>query len=297
MPHAFISYPHIKKATAIKIQQSLEKIGKKWFLFGKSDITVYRDQTDMNLTASLPDSIKDLLNDSDFLILLASAITPTRDWITQELLHWLDKKAPDDILIIILDGKYDWKDNDFDWETTDCIPPILKGHFAKMPLFVDLRDLPLRGNKFFSRLSQHSGIVQLAGRILNKTPRQLANTEIKHLLKFSGTSLIPLIVIGYLYNTNIESNKTISNQKIDMDRQAIESATRQMKIDLDEIDNYILDGEAYYRANLFSLADTAFRSAYQIASKKTLDTVSTIKGTKEKLKHYIQQCHDKSSVK
>lgn len=55
---AFISYPPTEKRFAVQIQRSLKRIGRKWYLLGKRKIIVCRDQTDMNLTSSLPSSIE-----------------------------------------------------------------------------------------------------------------------------------------------------------------------------------------------------------------------------------------------
>ena len=125
----------------------LENLEQKKYLLRFRALQIFRDETDFSGNESLKQKIEKGLDDSEYLVVLASpkiayASSPNqRNWIEEEIKYWIKTKHPKEwesgvpvkglkIILCITDGMIQWSDNDFDWKRTNCLPPILKGKFA-----------------------------------------------------------------------------------------------------------------------------------------------------------------------
>ena len=139
---AFISYRHKKpdSAVAAALHKRLEryripkdiasKCGRK--TLGR----VFRDQEELALSSSLPLSIREALDASEYLIVVCTPDTPQSKWIQEEIEYFLTKNEKSKVLIILADG-----------ETNISLPSILietktgikEGSQRYHPLAADVR--------------------------------------------------------------------------------------------------------------------------------------------------------------
>ena len=150
---AFVSYSHAKdKPIAAALQSVVQTLGKPWYK--RRALRVFRDDTSLSATPHLWPTIETALNESRFLILLASAESARSPWVAKEVAHWLEHKATDTLLIAVTDGELSWRStgDDFDWSEATPLPAILKGRFKTEPKWVDVRNYrdgaPKRDRKF-----------------------------------------------------------------------------------------------------------------------------------------------------
>ena len=142
---AFISYSHAAHAElAAALERGLEGLGRSWRK--RRALNVYRDQTGQGAAADLLDSLREKLDRSRFLVLLASAEAAGSWWVEQEIRHWLDAHGTENLVIALVSGEIVWDDGerDFNWRETTALPPALAKTFANEPKYVDLRRLTER---------------------------------------------------------------------------------------------------------------------------------------------------------
>ena len=137
---AFISYSHAADGKlAPALQNALQRFAKPWYR--RRALHLFRDQTSLSATPGLWPAIEQALTRSRYFLLLASPEAADSRWVQQEVQWWLEHKSPQTLLIALTDGKIAREEGakDFDWETTDALPPNLKGVFVETPLWVDFR--------------------------------------------------------------------------------------------------------------------------------------------------------------
>ena len=137
---AFISYSHAADGKiAPAFQRGLEKIAKP--LLKLRALDVFRDQTSLTASPALWPGIVGHLSASDWFLLLASPASAASVWCVKEMQWWLDNRSSDRLLILLTEGEIVWdaQTQDFDWQQTTAISPILKGRLPDEPLYVDLR--------------------------------------------------------------------------------------------------------------------------------------------------------------
>src|SRR5215468_7575774 len=136
---AFISYSHAKdKPIAAALQRAVQTLGKPWYK--RRALRVFRDDTSLSATPHLWPTIEQALDESRYLILLASPEAAASHWVGKEVAYWLEARSADTLLIAITDGALIWDSaaNDFAWDKSPPLPPALKGKFAAEPKWVDL---------------------------------------------------------------------------------------------------------------------------------------------------------------
>jgi hypothetical protein len=136
---AFISYSHVKdKPIAAALQSVMQRLGKPWYR--RRGLRVFRDDTSLSATPGLWPSIEQVLEQSRFLILLASPEAATSPWVNKEVAYWLRHKSVDRLLIALSDGKLTWDNSvgDFRWGDRMPLPPALRRRFSNEPKWVDL---------------------------------------------------------------------------------------------------------------------------------------------------------------
>src|SRR5262249_12689874 len=85
---AFISYSHKADARlAWALERHLKKFAKPWYRLRA--VTVFRDESSLSVTAPLWPTIVGNLDDSRYLIVLASATAAASKWVRREICHWI----------------------------------------------------------------------------------------------------------------------------------------------------------------------------------------------------------------
>jgi TIR domain-containing protein len=139
---AFLLYSHAADShVAASLQHGLQTIAKPWHRL--RSIRVFWDASDLSATPGLWQALTQALDESKYVVLLASPEAASSAWVSRELQYWLDHRRSEEILIAVTGGEIAWDAQlgDFDWRTTTALPTILKGAFKSEPLFVDLRGL------------------------------------------------------------------------------------------------------------------------------------------------------------
>jgi len=137
---AFISYSHAKdKPIAAALQSVVQRLGKAWYQ--RRALRLFRDDTSLTATPHLWPSIERALEQSRFLILLASPEAAASPWVEKEQAWWLAHRGTETILIALTEGDLEWQPSagDFRWSATTPLPPALKQRFADEPRWIDLR--------------------------------------------------------------------------------------------------------------------------------------------------------------
>jgi tetratricopeptide (TPR) repeat protein len=134
---AFISYSHAKdKPIAAALQSVIQKLGKPWYR--RRALRVFRDDTSLSATPGLWPTIQQSLEQSRFLILLASPEAAVSPWVNKELAYWLEHKGADALFIAVTDGELVWDAGRGDFGGQAPLPPIVMGRFPGEPRWVDL---------------------------------------------------------------------------------------------------------------------------------------------------------------
>lgn len=137
---AFISYSHAKdKPVGAALQTVIQKLGKPWYQ--RRSLRVFRDDTSLAATPELWPTLEKVLDQSRFVIVLASPQFARSKWCGMEVEHWLRHKTLDTLLIAVTDGDLLWDAaaSDFVWDENTPLPPVLRGHFRNEPKWIDLR--------------------------------------------------------------------------------------------------------------------------------------------------------------
>ncbi len=154
---AFISYSHRADGRLAKaLETHLERFAKPWFRLRSAN--VFRDETSLSASPELWPTIVSHLDDTSYVILLASPLSGQSKWVRREICHWITAGHCDDpskldishiepdrfkrLLIVLTEGDIVWDERagDFDWSTTSALPQdVLRGKVATEPLWLDLR--------------------------------------------------------------------------------------------------------------------------------------------------------------
>src|SRR5215472_17305103 len=94
-------------------------------------LRIFRDTTDLATSPSLMFNIQEMVDNSEFLILLASPAAAQSRWVEAELSYFLNSRSPDRVLMVLAAG-------DPESSTAPSFRSILG---EDMPLFVDFRGL------------------------------------------------------------------------------------------------------------------------------------------------------------
>ena len=181
--NAFISYCHAADSSiATGLQSGLHSFAKPWYKLRA--LHIFRDQTNLAVNPALWSSIRDALDQSAFLILLASPEAAASPWVAKETEYWVGKNGTSHLLIVLTAGSLMWDRTSafFTSESTNALPPCLFRSFSEEPLFLDLRwardgtyPLRLRDPHF------HEAILQLSATLHNRPKDELDSADIRNL--------------------------------------------------------------------------------------------------------------------
>jgi WD40 repeat protein len=143
-------------------------------------MAVFRDQSDLAPGSHLWGSIQSNLDSTRFLILLACPESAASHWVNKEVEHWCTTKGTEQLIVVLTGGNLQWDAarRDFD-DTSDALPPALRGRFTEEPFYVDMRwgrdtpDLSLRLSTF------RGAVATIAAPIRGTTPSQLEGEDIR----------------------------------------------------------------------------------------------------------------------
>lgn len=148
---AFLSYSHaLDGRLAPAVQRGLHRLARRWYR--AHALRVFRDKTSLAASPDLWGEIERALEQSRYLILLASPTAAASPWVRRETEWWRSHRSSDTLLIALTDGALSWDDGAGD-TTADSLPPGLRAWFDHEPLWVDLtwarkQNLSVRHSRF-----------------------------------------------------------------------------------------------------------------------------------------------------
>ena len=178
--NAFISYTHHSEMPLAKaLDRALTRFAKPWNRLRA--MRIYRDVESQELTPNLLAAVESAMENSEYLILLASPGSAASPWVPREVAHWLETSAIEKLIIVVCDGEieFDLDQGDFDWDKTDCLPETLKGVYESAPLYLDMRWA--RGKEDELNLDDpqfKDAIARLSGTVNGKSKEDMLSEEV-----------------------------------------------------------------------------------------------------------------------
>ena len=228
--NAFISYSHTADAAlAAALQGALYRFAKPWYKLRA--LHIFRDQTNLSVNPALWSSIRAALDQSLFLILLASPEAAASPWVAKEAEYWIGKNGPSHLLIVVTAGTLSWDRpaGCFLPQSTNALPASLFHAFSEEPLFLDLRWA--RGGTTPLRLREprfHEAVLQLASTLHNRPKDELDGADIRARRQARLLALFALVVI--LVTGIFALRETNASRKEKIRIQAANLATESAKV-------------------------------------------------------------------
>lgn len=176
---AFVSYKHHAGLPfAERIAKSLRTYARYRL---RPPLRVFRDEEYLLPNESLPNAIRDALEDSRFLVLLASREAASSVWVADELRIWCaELQRAKRLLIVLTEGDivFDPATKRIDWASTTALPPVLAEHVTEIPLYVDLRWVDNERQLDLSNAIFKKEINRLCAALNEVDPERMFNTEV-----------------------------------------------------------------------------------------------------------------------
>jgi hypothetical protein len=157
--HAFISYARgVDAELAAGLQYGLQAFAKPWYR--QRALWVFRDLGSLPPGSALWSALRDSLDASASLILLASARSASSPWVEREIGYWVRQYGVNRLVLVLTDPAEErdgtprdraiWDEirQDFDWRRSPSLTPALRGAFVEAPAYLDLGWI--RGRTAFS---------------------------------------------------------------------------------------------------------------------------------------------------
>ena len=140
MYNAFISYSQAADGRlAPALQTALEKFAKPWYKL--RNLNIFRDAASLSASPHLWSNIQKALDESEYMICMASPLSENSKWVNKEVEYWLEHKSIDKLLIVLTEGEIIWdeKNNTFLNPENNSLPEALDKQFTQEPFYIDLR--------------------------------------------------------------------------------------------------------------------------------------------------------------
>lgn len=175
---AFISYRHsVDKERSAAVKRALHRIAKPWWRPWAA--RVFRDEDGLPLTEKLWPTIENALRRSHHMVLFASREAAQQsEWVERELAVWCALEPRRPLSIVLTDGNIAWHGDDFDWASSDAVPPNLKGFLADEPLWADLRGIAAADLHLDHPVFRREA-VKIAGALRGLSPEDMASEDLR----------------------------------------------------------------------------------------------------------------------
>jgi WD40 repeat protein len=269
--NAFISYSHAADGKlAPAIQAGLENFAKPWFKI--RNLNIFRDESNLTISPNLWGKIQQALDNSNYLIYMASPESAKSKWVIQEISYWLENKSLDTILIVLTDGELKWRNNGLTpFNERNSLPEILEEKVLEEPLFGDFTNLRKHDDLSLNNPLFKNEVLKIASQLHNKEPKELASEEVrthKRMVRVRNIALIALVTLfltatGAAFVAYINANKA----RIERDIAQANYLMSEAKDQFDISPSLALKlAEIALNKNTDSSIE---RSAYEIAIKTT----------------------------
>ncbi|WP_165253119.1 TIR domain-containing protein [Paludisphaera soli] len=199
---AFLSYSHATDGRlAPALQSALHSFAKPWYRLRA--VRVFRDKTNLSANPAVWPAILQALQQSEFLLLMASWASAGSPWVRQELAYWLAERDPANLILVLTDGAIAWDGaaGDFDWARTSALPDSLRGRFRQEPLWVDLA-FAKAGEQLSTRHPDFlDGVAAIAARLHGRSKDEIAGEDVRRhrqVRRVAGTAVLLLGALAAL---------------------------------------------------------------------------------------------------
>lgn len=180
---AFLSYTRADRVLVAAIQKALKRIGRRPGQLRA--LRVFRDDTDLEVSPDLWDKLAEHLDRARYLIVVLSPAAAQSTWVNREVAHWLARKGPEHLMMVLADGKLKWSAEleCFDPTRSTAALPVLAtpGALPGHPIFIDVSDdAPWDLNAPVFR----EKVTALAAPIHGKPKDQLASDDLRERRRF-----------------------------------------------------------------------------------------------------------------
>jgi tetratricopeptide (TPR) repeat protein len=236
---AFISYSHKDEAVAEWLHRALENYSVPPHLVGretkfgtvpKSIRPVFRDQSELAVSASLTDSVTEALSQSEYLIVICSPNAVASSWVQQEILAFKREHGEANVLAVIASGEPFASDLP-DSGDEECFPSALRyalsadgtvGTRTLEPLAADIR--AGRGGKHLARLKLAAALLRVD---LDELVQRDTQRRYQRLRIIAAGAVAGMLVMGWLTFTATQARTEAETQ-----RSAAEDLIEFMLVDL-----------------------------------------------------------------
>ena len=216
---AFISYNHEADGpVGPALRDGLHLFARPWNRLRA--LRVFCDRRAMDPAEGLWTTIRQALDASRFLILVASPGAAGSSWVGREVDHWRQTGPRRPILIVRTAGEIVWDPaaGDFDWERTTALPRALSGWFTEEPQWVDLPSgsggLSLRDPAFQDAVATLAA--SLHGRpkedLLGEDVRQHRSAQSFRRAMWAALSVVALVAVGAAVWASAERSNAIGQR-------------------------------------------------------------------------------------
>ena len=120
------------------------------------------------------------MDESEYLVYLASPVSASSHWVTKEIEYWLANKSIDKLLIVLTEGEIPWDNttNIFLNAESNSLPGIFDKKFTEEPFYIDLRTAKTQKDLSLNNPIFKKEVLKLAAQLHNKEPKDLAGEEV-----------------------------------------------------------------------------------------------------------------------
>ena len=189
---AFISYSHAADGRlAPALQAALQGFARPWYRL--RSMRVFRDETSLSNTPELWPKIEQALDESEYLVLLASPVAAQSIWVKKEVDYWLKNRDAEKLLIVLTSGELTWdgESSDFDWSKTTALPRDVNYPFASEPRYTDFRAFTSADRLSVRNPQFRNAVADVASTLLGRDKDELIGEDIgrhrpDHAYRFLG---------------------------------------------------------------------------------------------------------------
>jgi WD40 repeat protein len=200
MYNAFISYSHAADGKlAPALQEGLEKFAKPWYKI--RNLNIFRDEASLSASPHLWANIQKALDQSEYLIYMASPVSASSIWVGREIEYWITNKPIDKLLIVLTDGEIPWdnRNNNFLNPATNALPDVLDKKFSAEPFYIDLRTAKSQQDLSLNNPIFKKEVLKLAAQLHHKEPKDLAGEEVTVHRKMLRTRNTAVAVLAFFF--------------------------------------------------------------------------------------------------
>jgi len=214
---AFISYSHKDEATAKWLHRALEGYSVPRHVVGrktksgtvpKSIKPVFRDQSELAVSANLSASVTEALADSEFLIVICSPNAVESAWVQQEILTFKRERGESNVLAVIASGE-PFASDSADTAEQECFPSGLRHAMAPDGSESDARIEPMAADVRRGSGGKRLALLKLAAALLQVNLDELVRRDTqrryRRLRFIAAGALAGMLVMGWLTVTAIQA--------------------------------------------------------------------------------------------